>query len=177
MKKIALLIAAATLIAGCATEEAPVTSYTDTFSGLTTGLLDNELESPGPPREIVKLNAARYPKNFKQTLYFLEVEYQALKEVGFLEIPPGRTLTLVVDGQPMYFDGTGSGSLRKHETLNKHEFAREMAIYPATPAQLRKIAEAKTVKVRIKGNNGLIEREFNETNHDRFVKFVRSFVR
>jgi hypothetical protein len=171
-----MLIAAATLIAGCATEEAPVKSYTDQVSGLTTGLMDNELEAAGAPREIVKLNATRYPKNFNQILYYLEVDYMALKEVGYLEIPPGRTLTLMVDGQPTYFDGTGSGNMRKPYKLNKQEFAHEVAIYQTTKAQLRKIAEAKTVLVRIKGNNGLIEREFNQVNHDRFVKFVRTFA-
>ena len=171
-----MLIAAAALIAGCATQEPNVTSYTDQFTGLTTGLMDNELETTGNPREIISLNAARVPKNFNQSNYYLEVQYLALKEVGFLEVPPGRTLTLLLDNQPMYFDGTGSGNLRKPYRHNKQDFVREMAIYPVTKAQLKKIAEAKMVKVRVKGNNGLVEREFNQANRDRFAQFVRTFA-
>ena len=176
MKEFALIIAAATLLAGCATEQPTVTAYTDPFSGLTTGLMENELEAPGNPREIVSLNATRFPKNFSQTAYYLEVDYLALKDVGFLEIPPGRTLTLTVDGQPMYFDGTGSGSMRKPYKYKKEDFVRERAIYQVTKPQLQKIADAATVKVRIKGNNGLVERDFTDANRDRFAKFVRSFA-
>ena len=170
MKNVLMLIAAAGLIAGCATEEPNVTTYTDQISGLKTDLLENELEAPGNPREVVWLNASRLPKGFKESRYYLDVQYMALNEVGYLEIPPGRTLTLILDGQPMYFEGTGSGAIRK---TYKKDFVREMAMYPVTKPQLEKIASAKSVKVRIKGNNGLVEREFSDINRACFGEFVR----
>ena len=173
MKNVFLLIAAVGLLAGCATESPPVTTFTDQVSGLQTGLLENELEAPGKPREIVWLNASRVPKGFKETRYYLDVQYLALNEVGYLEIPPGRSLTLLLDGLPMYFEGSGSGALRK---VYKKDFVKENALYPATKLQLQKIAQAKTIKVRIKGNNGLIERDFTAANHERFTQFVREFV-
>ena len=168
MKRYLLQFAALLLLAGCATKAPEVTTVYDPL-GKRTDLLENELQSPGQPREIVWLNASRDWKNFDQAAYYLEVEYMARNEVGYLEIPPGPSLTVIADGQPLKFDGAGSSNLRK--PYNK-EIVRERAIYPTTKKALQKIALAKQVKVQIKGNRGLVERDFAKDNIDRFRKFV-----
>jgi hypothetical protein len=175
MKSYLGLVCGLILLAGCASEPAPnVTSYYDQASGLRTDLLgDNMLETKGPPREVVWLNASRVFRNYRDAQYYLEVQYMARKEAGFLEIPPGETLTLVLDGQPLKFSGSGSSSMRKP---HKDEFVIEKAIYPSTRVQLQKIAIAKDVKVQIRGNNGLVEREFNQENTERFRNFVTRFA-
>ena len=163
------------LLAGCASEPAPkVTTYVDQASGLRTDLLgENMLEAKGPPREVVWLNASRVFRNYRDAQYYLEVQYMARKEAGYLEIPSGETLTLILDGQPLGFSGTGSASMRKP---HKDEFVIERAIYPATRVQMQKIALGKEVKVQIRGANGLVEREFNKDNQDRFRQFVTRFA-
>ena len=143
------------------------------MSGLRTDLMENELEAPGKPREIVWLNASRVFHNQKTTELYLEATYMALKDRGFLEIPPGKTLTIIADGKPMVFDGSGSMNMRKPY---KKDLVRETALYPVTKAELQKIAGAKDVKVQIKGNNGLIEREFKPTNFERLRKFVSYYA-
>jgi hypothetical protein len=175
MKSYLGLVCGLILLAGCASEPAPnVTSYVDQASGLRTDLLgDNMLETKGPPREVVWLNASRVFRNYRDAQYYLEVQYMSRKEAGFLEIPPGETLTLILDGQPLKFSGSGSASMRKP---HKDEFVIEKAIYPATRVQLQKIAIAKNVKVQIRGNNGLVEREFNQENTERFRNFVTRFA-
>jgi hypothetical protein len=100
----------------------------------------------------------------------------ALADVGYLEIPPGSTLTLLLDGQSMTFEGSGSTNLRKEFKQDKTQFVKERAIYPVTKLQLQKIAMAKDVKVRIKGKNGLIERDFNKANFARVREFVTSYA-
>src|SRR5262245_37874607 len=137
----------AMLVAGCATHAPDVSSYYDQVTGLRTDLMENELEAPGQPREIVWLNASRVFRDYNRSELYLEASYKAMKYRGYLEIPPGKTLTIIADGQPMIFDGTGSTNMRKPY---KKDLVRETALYPVTKAQLQKIAGAKEVKVQIK---------------------------
>src|SRR6266699_440172 len=169
MKANLMLSGVLALMAGCASPTPDVTTHYDDVSGLRTDLVgENLLETPGEPRELVWLNASRVFKSSDKAVYYLEVNYLARQEVGYLEIPPGDTLTLIVDGETMKFDGTGSQGMRKPY---KKELVRENAIYPCTNLQIQKIADAKVVKVRIKGNKGLIERDFGQQNFDRVRKF------
>lgn len=166
-------MAVAALLAGCASPTADVSTYYDQMTGLRTDLMENELESPGQLREIVWLNASRVFHDRQNTELYLEASYMAMKDRGFLEIPPGKTLTVVADGKPIVLDGTGSMNMRKPY---KKDLVRETALYPVTKAQLQQIAGAKHVKVQIKGNNGLVEREFKAENFERFRKFVSYYA-
>jgi len=151
-----------------------VSTYIDPVMGNRTDLLsDNLLETPGPPRELVWLNASRIFKSDFESQFYHEVSYMARKEVGYLDILPGEMLTIIADGKAMKFDGSGSLNTRKPY---KKELVRENAIFPATRQALQKIAAAQQVKVKIKGNNGLIERDFAPENSDRFRKFVSTFA-
>ncbi len=174
VKKILTLVAMLGLLAGCATNTPDVTTFYDQITGLRTDLMaENELETAGPPREVVWLNASRVFRDSRRAEYYLEVAYMAMAEVGYLEIPAGSSLTLVVDGKTMPFDGTGSQNMRK---AYKKDFVRENAIYPVTREQLQTIAGARQVKVRIQGRNGLIERDFSSANFDRLRRFVTAYA-
>ena len=163
------------LIAGCATPPTPdVTTHVDSTTGLRTDLMgENLLESKGQSRELVWLNASRVYRNYSDAQYYLEVQYMARDEAGYLEIPPGDTLTITGDGQALKLSGTGSTNMRRPY---KKELVREVAIYPVTRVQLQKIALAKDVKVEVRGNKGLIVREFNKENQERFRQFVTRFA-
>jgi hypothetical protein len=154
---------------GCATDAPDVTAYYDPVSGLRTDLMENQLPSSDQPRELLWLNASRVPNGFKAYRYFLEVRYMATEQAGWLEIRPGESLTLIVDGQTMKFDGSGSLNMRKE---SKKGIVRESAIYEVTREQLRRIASAKNVVVQVRGANGLIERQFKLENFQRFQRFV-----
>jgi hypothetical protein len=135
--------------------------------------MENELEAPGQLREIVWLNASRVFHDYRNAELYLEATYMAMKDRGFLEIPPGKTLTIIADGKPMVFDGSGSMNMRKPY---KKDLVRETALYPVTKGQLQTIANARSVKVQIIGNNGLVEREFKPENFDRLRKFVSYYA-
>ncbi|MBN2505911.1 MAG: hypothetical protein JXQ71_04380 [Verrucomicrobia bacterium] len=174
VKNLFVSVAAACLLAGCARTLPDVGTYTDA-SGLSTSLLENNrLPSPvEPPREIVYLNASRIFKTATEAVYYLEVEYMARKETGLLDIPYGQTLTLVLDGRARKFSGAGSINLRQG---GSEQIVRERALYQVTREDLQRIASARKVEVQIKGNNGLVVREFDQENHKRFRLFVITYA-
>jgi len=173
MKAYGIFLGAILLIlAGCRTPPDVTTTF-DPISGQRTDLMsENMLEtSQNPPREVIWLNAARVYRdtwNRRSELY-LEVDYMARAETGYLEIPVGTTLMLTVDGQEMNF--TGNGSFNKRKSKQKG-FVNETALYRIVQTQLGKIANAKQVKVRVKGNNGIVERDFRPENFQRFQEFL-----
>ena len=174
MNKIYLLFLATALLAGCATTQPDVTTYVDPYTRARTDLMaENMLEGPEPIREIVWLNASRMFQNQKEYQYYLEVDYMARAESGFLEIPPGETLVIIADGQELKFSGSGSLNARKE----RKEEVSERAIYVATGRQLRTIASAESVKISILGRNGMVQRTFTPANTERFRHFVQAYVR
>src|SRR2546426_12777634 len=136
MKRYFIQFAALLTLAGCAMKAPVVTTHYDPVSGNRTDLLsDNLLETPGPLREYVELDGSRIWKNYYESIYYLEVRYMARAEVGYLEIAPGETLTIIADGKPLKFSGLGSANMRKPY---KKELVRENALYPATKSALQK---------------------------------------
>jgi len=174
MKKYFIQLAGLLLVAGCAMQAPEISTYYDPVMGDRTDLLsDNLLDTPGQPRELVYLNASRVWKNYNQSTYYLEVSYMARTEVGYLEIPPGQTLTITIDGKPVKLDGSGSMNMRKPY---KKELVRENALFPVSKKVLQNIAAGQQVKVQIKGDKGVIERQFAKENIDRFRKFVSTYA-
>lgn len=162
------------LMGGCASVPIPdVVSSFDPYSHLRTDLIpENLLESQGPVRELVWLNASRIFKDQQNFDYYLDVRYEAREETGLLNINPGMSLSIVADGRELKFQGSGSSNLRKH----KRGIVSEDAIYLASGEELRAIALAKAVRVKITGQNGVIVRDFAAPNFERFRKFVAEFV-
>ena len=173
MKAYGIFLGAILLIlAGCRTPPDVTTTF-DPITGQRTDLMsENMLEtSQNPPREVIWLNAARVYRdtwNRRSELY-LEVDYMARAETGYLEIPVGATLTLTVDGQEMNF--TGNGSFNKRNSREKG-FVNETALYEISRMDFRTIANAKQVKVQIRGNKGIVERDFAPDNFRRFQEFL-----
>jgi len=162
-------------LVGCATPPAPdVTTHRDALTGLRTDLLsDNLLEAGESPRELLWLNASRVYQSANQYDYYLEVTYMAREEVGLLEIPPGSTLTLLIDGEAVTLSGSGSVNQPK---AAKSGVVQEMAIYKASKLLLQKLSIAQTVRVVVKGQNGLVERDFSAGNIGNFQRFVTRYA-
>ena len=170
MKHLVLLaLAIFGVLAGCATKPPATASYYDPITGRRTDLSENMLPSPESPREVVWLNVFRDYRSSKRMDYYLEAKYMAPAEAGYLEIPPGQTLTLTADGEVMRFDSSGSANRRK---AYRKDFVVETALYDVTKPQLQKLAGAKEIKVQLRGNNGLVEREFAAENFENLKAFV-----
>lgn len=169
-----LLAVVALSLAGCAGgPKSDVYSYRNDFGGPGIDLIvDNELESGDRPTELVWLNALRTHRGAWDAIYYLEVRYEALPQTGYLEINPGDTLQLTVDGQLMKIRGNGSMNERKEtdNTLIEH------ALYEVKVDDIRKLSKAKSIKVDIVGSHRTIHREFKPANIEKFRTFVLTYV-
>lgn len=170
--KIAALLLTA-FLAGCASRSNDLGTFHDPFSGLRTDIIiDNQLESGDQTREILWLNASRVFTDFSTYDYYLEATYAARPEVGYLDIGPGETLVIVADQKEMKFSGFGGRNMQK----KKGGVLQENAIYRAQAADLRAIANAQHVTVRVIGKTGIVQREFGPANFERFKNFIKKYA-
>ena len=176
MKKSLMLIALLGLLAGCVTKTPLVGTDVNPINGARTDVTPMMLTSAGQLREVVYLNAYREIAPKTGTRYLLEVKYVAPAEVGYLEIPPGQTLTILADGQPIKLDGTGTLNTRVGFRKENMDFVSETAQYRASRLDMQKMGFARQIKVQIKGNKGLIERDFNPENFEKIRAFVTQAV-
>jgi len=175
MKAITILpLAIAALLAGCSTSpNSDVYTYRSDVGGPGMDLIvDNELDSGDKPTELVWLNASRVRAGAWKGRYYLEVRYEALPQTGWIEIGPGETLALMVDGQSLKFGGIGS----VNERTQTASTVVEHAIYEAKADDLRKIARAKDVKVDVIGRLRTVHREFKPANVEKFRTFVLTYM-
>jgi len=171
MKNFLMLIAALALVAGCETKPPATATPYDPITGARTDVSENLLQTEGTPREVVYLNMFREYRSRRQSDYYFEAFYMAPADAGYLEIPPGQTLTITADGDTLKLNGNGSLNRRREY---KKDFVRETALYEVTKEDLQKLANAKKIKVQLRGNNGLVEREFAQENFDNLKAFVAS---
>src|SRR5690606_21102758 len=101
--------AAGLLLGGCGTMP-EVTTYRNPVTGIRTDVLAENLLDTGEeaPREMLWLNAYRHFRNDWEFDYYLEAIYGAREEGGYLDIPPGRTLTIIADGEGLTCTGLGT---------------------------------------------------------------------
>lgn len=170
------MTAALMLAAGCATSTPDGSNYThrEVFAGPDMDVtLDNLLESSEDRSYQIMLNPVRVRDGDWGAKYYLEVRYEGAPDAGFMEIGPGDTLTVTVDGQAMKFRGPGSVEARR--TTDRKTFV-ENAVYEARVDDLRKIAKAKDVKVQVNGNLRRFYREFKPENTQKFRSFVLTYM-
>ena len=154
------------LFTGCSTPQ-DVTSYTHPITGRRTDLMSPTLLDSESGREMLWLNAYRDYQNRYESRMYLEAIYGANKEGGYLDILPGRSLTIIADGNEMNLSGLGT--LERKEDGNA---VFESARYEVTQDDLEQIIDATKVTVQLRGRNGLVVREFGPENFASFRKFV-----
>jgi len=171
MKKELLLIAiCAGALVGCeSTPPADVVARTDELTGRQSHLItDNIIEDPTQNDSLLWLNASQLFTYRGASKYYVEVRFQARPERGLIEITPGQSLTITVDGSPIRLSGPGSAKFRKE----KYGTLIENAVYSVDFAQIEQISRGKDVKVRVAGNKGFVERQFAGKNFENFREFV-----
>lgn len=169
-----LPIAVVALLVGCSTptQKDVYTYRSDLGQGIDL-IMDNELESSSDPNSLIWLNASRIRQGAWGGRYFLEVRYEALQKTGWLDIGPGQTLTLTVDGETLPLKGPGSINTRRETGSGT---VVESAIYETSEDVLRKLGKAKQVKVAVRGRSRAIERDFRPENSRKFSNFVLTYI-
>lgn len=169
-----LVLAVAGLVAGCSSmSNSGAVSYVDEYRGerydTTT---DSPLESSSVPGAQVWLNASRITQKYGSVLFYLDVHVES--PTTWLAIEPGQSLILVIDGDEIRFDGSGSNQMRK--TDKKSGQFIESAVYLSNASDIRKIAEAKEVKVKVVGKASVLQSAFGPSNFTVYKKFVADFL-
>ena len=170
--RVLISLAVILLVAGCRTTTPTGSTYTlrDSTAGPDMDVtLDNLLTSSEDRSYMVWLNAVRIRDGAWDARYYLEVRYQGASDAGFMEIGPGESLELTVDGQTMRFRGPGSRETRR--VLGNGHYV-ENAVFESRAEDLRRIARAKDVKVQVNGNQRRMYREFGVDNFQKFRSFV-----
>ncbi len=99
--------------------------------------------------------------------YFLFTEMMTPPD--FTPVPQGETLVLLVDGVRHPFTVAQTSAA----FVPRKGFAS--ALYRTTPETLVALANAKEIRLRVKGANSVIEREMNDSSRENFRKFVVKF--
>lgn len=143
------------------------------MSGLRTDMMArNMLPAVEPVEELVWLNASRVFTDFRNFTFYLEIRYEALESLGFLDIMPGPSLVLTIDGAEYTF--RGSGSLNNRQKVDN--LISEDAIYQVAAQDLADIAGARAVSLKLKGVAKTYENALSEENIERFDEFVSTYI-
>lgn len=164
-------LALVAFLAGCQTGPEGMYAYRDSANGYTYQLIsDNQIKDATNPGTKVWINASRITQANGVILYYFDVHYESIG--AWLNIEPGETLVLTLDGQERRYLGIGSTETRK----KKGDRLVEDAIYKANAADMRAIAKAKSVTVKIVGANGTLTRAFAPENIENFKVFVKQYI-
>jgi hypothetical protein len=106
--------------------------------------------------------------NFPIHDYFLTIEYTPPPDFALQQ---GESLVLVVDGARHALAQSTSPSV----LVPRRGFSA--ALYRVPPQLLVDIANARQVKIRLKGSASVIEKEMNQASRDNFKKFLVHFFK
>ena len=156
---------AAFYLAGCA---ATFSSFTDESTKAHIVRMKGNRLSGGLWR--AELDAQRYEKDGLIS-YSLFVVYTGPL---FLNIEPGKSLTLLIDGKSIAIEGSGS---ERHRLFISPGLVEEIAYYHNIDKELvRSIADAKHVTVEVRGTKSVLERSFKKKNFNNFKEFYRNYL-
>jgi hypothetical protein len=166
------------LLIGCASMSNlsyKVSSRSDEFEGYTfTKMENNNLVGSGGIDGNISLNASKYEKD-GLALYSLIVVYRNTSNT-WLFIEAGESLILLIDGQKYTLIST-IGSLEDRDVVNLGAFIMltESAMYQDAEDVIRKIGNATSVKVKVKGK-GSVERNLSKQNMQNFKDFISTHM-
>lgn len=146
---------------------------TDEFTGHTHAL-SKRVRLDGVPDGMLQqvyLSYQRFtPKGDSVSSYQIFVNYEG-SEWMFIE--EGESLIFLLDGQPLPLSSR-DGSSDKRDVYGSKVYER--AMYQVAPEQLRQIAKASTIKVRIKGSKFTIDAKPDASNFDLLRAFNEVYL-
>jgi hypothetical protein len=167
------------LIVGCASKadfEQGFTYHEDSFTKKKTYSLPNLGVLGGS--SILKLDISLVYFNIF-TIVNADGAIAITSEIKFegpdwLFISSGESLSLLVDDEMIKLNSP-NGSLFNRR-VGGGSLIKESAAYYINTDIIKKLAESKTVRVRLHGNEGYIEREFNDGNYQSIRSYYNNFI-
>lgn len=170
-RRIALAAALLAALAGCVPRYGVSTSRDD-FAGRTVHRMrGNVLADPDGGGEWIELNVEASRDRSAAPSLSLALLYRDPSR--WLWVPYGESLQVLADRELIVLSGTGSFRSRRRSLMGGVE---ERVTYRITPEQLRRIAAADTVRLRILGRREYVERRLGEKGRLRLREFVAAHV-
>lgn len=171
---LASILSLTLLLAACKTPP-PTDVYTsrNDLGATMDVIMENEIENPKDPTCLVWLNGSRKREGPWGGKFYLEVAYEGAAQVGYLDIGPGETLTMIIDGESRTFSGMGSSEFRRKTDAGTFQ---EFAIYQVPEDVFKRIGKAREVTMKVQGRNRTIERDFQPANIEKFRTFVLTYM-
>lgn len=145
--------------------------HCDDVSGKTVCVMTGNALRPFHPRyPLLSLGVVSEADKSGSQRFFLRVVY--VNEKQWLNIGPGGTLRITIDGDPAVLEGGGSEGERYTGEGDK---LYEVALYPVSAALVRRIAGGRGVAVSVRGDFEL-EKTFGSVNNLYFQQFVRHYI-
>jgi hypothetical protein len=162
-----LLIAVTIILTGCASQSPQVTSTTDPYKGVSwIEVKDNKLGDAKNSNWWIELNPTQFRRSGGSVGYYLRVFCHS---PFWVFINEGESLVLMVDGKRIGL--TGEGSLR-HRIVDRGGVVLETADYAVSLDQIKTIANAQNVTLRVYGSRSQQDRFFTPKNFAVFRDFV-----
>ncbi len=109
-------------------------------------------------------------KTQPEKYFTLEIVYGGSK---WINIQEDKSLTLLVDSKKYYYDAK---KIEKETRVSKGwDLYQERAYYPITKEELYKIANAKSVRVKLQGQDFYVKGYFVEKNFSNLKRFLKEF--
>ncbi|MCR9144239.1 MAG: hypothetical protein NXI24_18480 [bacterium] len=101
--------------------------------------------------------------------------YGRFFDLEYINIPAGETLKLTIDGRSFQFKGQGSAKLRRPYSDDEgEERVQEAAYWHDVPREvLIAIYRAKTIRIRVRGENRELSFFASDKNRSNFRRFIR----
>lgn len=159
-----------------------VKTKVDEFDGYTHHwMVGNELESStmsflsdvyGSGSKSVELNAGVIETNNGIKSYSLSVEYE---DSHWMFISSGESLVMLIDGERLGLY-TNDENISRDTFIFKKVTVWEHATYTIDKETLRKIAFAKNIKIKVRGERQNYEKELLDENIRNFKRFYEEYV-
>lgn len=122
----------------------------------------------------IYFNVQKFISKQENVDYHIIIKYE--HDGNWLFIDDGESLILLIDGVRKGFSGDGSSRHRDVVSVFKGSNVVELAYYKITAEELKQIANAKEVKVKLIGSQHYCNRHFTKSTFNLLGKFIKEYV-
>lgn len=176
MKQLVIYLFITSFFFGCVTSynTYSVSKHYDEFEQATTFTMQGNYitASALDVSNSLMFNAMKHTNSSNEDSYFIVVDYY---DIDWLFVEGGESLDLLIDSEK--YSLWSEGSFDNREVLSGISTGiKETIFYPISPDLLKKISEAKQIKLKLIGKSRSVIRELDQKHINNFKKFVTSYV-
>jgi hypothetical protein len=150
------------------------TTYDEFEDNQRNSLLWNYIESDNESygsEWVLNFGIVQYKhKNSAGEIFNIEIVYGGSKWINIVD---DKSLTLLIDSKKYYYDAK---KIDKETRVSKGwDLYQERAVYPISKEELYKIANAKSVRVKLQGQDFYVKGYFVEKNFSNLKRFLKEF--